>query len=64
MVHFFYAPRALRLLAAIRKPPPAGNPTESMRQWIAMHLIRVVTADAPAFLSFATAVLTAIQVVA
>lgn len=63
MVHFCYAPKALGLLAAIRKPPPAGNPTESMRQWIAMHLLRVVTADAPAFLSFATAVLTSIQLV-
>jgi hypothetical protein len=62
--HFFYGPKALGLLAAIRKPAPAGNPTASLSQWITMHLTRVVTADAPAFLAFATAVLTSIQVIA
>jgi hypothetical protein len=64
MVHFGFAPKALGLLAAIKKVAPAGNPTESLRQWIAMHLIRVITADTPAFLSYATAVLTTMQVVA
>jgi hypothetical protein len=64
MVHFVFAPKALRLLAAINKAAPAGSPTESLRHWIAMHLIRVVTADATAFLAYATAVRTTMQVVA
>lgn len=62
--HFAYGPKAVGLLAAIKKPAPQGNPTESMRQWISMHLTRVVTADAPAFLSFAAAVLNAVEAVA
>ncbi|CAJ2508286.1 Uu.00g094720.m01.CDS01 [Anthostomella pinea] len=63
--HFGYAPRALRLLKAIRKgKEEGGDPTGSMRRWIGMHLLRVVTADLPAFLCFATAVLSAMRVVA
>ncbi|OBT71248.1 hypothetical protein VF21_09483 [Pseudogymnoascus sp. 05NY08] len=58
--HFLYGKKALRLLAAIRNGEPKGNATESMREWIEMHLFRVVTADAPAFVSFAGALLMAI----
>lgn len=61
LAHFGFAPKALGLLAAIRKGEPKGNATESMRQWIAMHLLRVAIADFPAFVFFGTALLTAIQ---
>lgn len=59
--HFLFAPKALKLLAAIRHGEPKGNATESMRLWIAMHSIRIAVADLPAFLAFATALLTTIQ---
>jgi hypothetical protein len=64
LADFGFAPKALGLLAAIKKGEPKGNATESMRQWIAMHLLRVVVANFPAFVCFGTALVTAIQEVA
>ena len=64
MAHFAYAPTALKWLAAFRKDEPDRRPTESLRSWVDMHVLRSLTADLPALVCFATALVESMQHVA
>ncbi|KAF7370570.1 Integral membrane protein [Mycena sanguinolenta] len=60
LAHFFYGPRALRLLKAIRNAEPEGRTTKSMGDWLRMHSVRTVTTDLLAFVCFTVAAVLAI----
>ncbi|KAJ6607516.1 hypothetical protein B0H10DRAFT_2227816 [Mycena sp. CBHHK59/15] len=62
--HFFFAPTAIRLLAAIQAGQPDGKPTKSMARWLSMHIFRTAVADLPACLCFIMAAVSAMDVVA
>ncbi|KAJ6518844.1 hypothetical protein C8R45DRAFT_949493 [Mycena sanguinolenta] len=60
LAHFFYGPRALRLLKAIRTGEPDGKTTKSMGEWLRMHSVRTVTTDFLAFVCFTVAAVLAV----
>lgn len=58
-----WGPTALKLLAKIRKGEPEGRATESMRDWLAMHLTRSILVDLPAVFCFVAGLMSVVEVV-
>ncbi|KAF2154755.1 hypothetical protein K461DRAFT_275914 [Myriangium duriaei CBS 260.36] len=61
LAHFFFAPKAKRLLEQMSSQSPASKETniEAVNQWLQMHYIRSVVADIPAFVCFLRAAMIA-----
>jgi hypothetical protein len=60
IAHMFFAPTALRRIAAIENDVPKGNVVLSMESWLRMNWLRALTTDLPAWLCFITAALKAL----
>jgi hypothetical protein len=60
IAHMFFAPTALRRIAAIEKGVPKGDVVVSMEAWLRMNWIRGLTTDLPAWICFVFAALEAL----
>lgn len=60
LAHAFFAPMALRRIAAIENDVPKGNVVLAMEAWLRMNWIRAWITDLPAWVCFITAALKAL----
>ncbi|WWD05704.1 hypothetical protein V865_003785 [Kwoniella europaea PYCC6329] len=50
--HMIFGPKALGLLEKIRNGEPSGRPTETLAEWLKMHVFRTFVTDLPAVVCF------------
>ncbi|KAG8677775.1 hypothetical protein FPOAC2_03917 [Fusarium poae] len=58
---FVFGPRAIKLLAKIRRNDDDAQSTESLELWLKMHLTRSLVVDSPAVLCFIIGLLNATE---